>query len=163
ELVARGISYTVRSGLRFFEQAHIKDVLSYLRILVNPRDEAAWRRLLQLLPGIGPAKASALIAHLARAADPLAALETAETMAMVPAKGKGEFAAFVADLARIRATRPESHPSAAIDAVLKGGYPATVRVRYERADQRVADIEQLAVLAARYDSLDKLIADLLLA
>ena len=39
ELVARGIQYTVRSGLRFFEQAHIKDVLAYLRILVNPRDE----------------------------------------------------------------------------------------------------------------------------
>src|SRR5690606_18792716 len=39
ELVNRGIPYTVRSGLRFFEQAHIKDVLAHLRILVNPRDE----------------------------------------------------------------------------------------------------------------------------
>ena len=37
---ARGIPYTVRSGLRFFEQAHIKDVLAHLRIVVNPRDEA---------------------------------------------------------------------------------------------------------------------------
>jgi DNA helicase II / ATP-dependent DNA helicase PcrA len=163
ELVARGIPYTVRSGLRFFEQAHIKDVLSYLRILVNPRDEAAWRRLLQLLPGIGPAKAAALVASLTGAADPMAALATAETMALVPTKGKGEFAAFVADLARVRATRPESHPSEAIGAVLKGGYPAIVRARYERPDQRIADIEQLAVLAARYDGLDKLIADLLLA
>ncbi len=60
ELVNRGIPYTVRSGLRFFEQAHIKDVLAHLRILVNPRDEPSWRRLLQLLPGIGPAKASAV-------------------------------------------------------------------------------------------------------
>ena len=60
ELVQRGITYEVRSGLRFFEQAHIKDVLAYLRIVVNPRDEAAWRRLLLLLPGIGPAKAAAV-------------------------------------------------------------------------------------------------------
>lgn len=41
ELLARGIPYTVRSGLRFFEQAHLKDVLAQLRIVVNPRDEAA--------------------------------------------------------------------------------------------------------------------------
>ena len=62
ELVNRGIDYTVRSGLRFFEQAHIKDVLAYLRIVANPRDELAWRRLLLLLPGIGQIKAAALCA-----------------------------------------------------------------------------------------------------
>ena len=60
ELLARGIPYTVRSGLRFFEQAHIKDVLAHLRIVLNPRDEASWRRLLLLLPGIGAAKAAAI-------------------------------------------------------------------------------------------------------
>ena len=61
-----GIPYTVRSGLRFFEQAHIKDVLAYLRVVLNPRDEASWRRILLLLPGIGPAKAAAdLSARLA--------------------------------------------------------------------------------------------------
>ena len=59
----RGIPYTVRSGLRFFEQAHIKDVLAYFRIVVNPRDEPAWRRLLLLLPGIGQAKAAAHLRH----------------------------------------------------------------------------------------------------
>ena len=64
ELLARGIPYTVRSGLRFFEQAHIKDVLAHLRIVLNPRDEASWRRLLLLLPGVGPAKAAAIFQHL---------------------------------------------------------------------------------------------------
>ena len=71
ELLARGIPYTVRSGLRFFEQAHIKDVLAYLRIVVNPRDEASWRRLLLLLPGVGPAKAASIFEHLARSENPL--------------------------------------------------------------------------------------------
>ena len=163
ELVARGINYTVRSGLRFFEQAHIKDVLAYLRVVVNPRDESAWRRLLLLLPGIGPAKAAAVCAKLAQAADPLAALATAETMAAVPSKSRGMFAGFVADLRAILATRPESNPAAAVASVLKGGYPATVRSKYERPDNRIADIEQLAILAARYDSLERLIAELLLA
>src|SRR3954452_5672419 len=76
ELVTRGIPYTVRSGLRFFEQAHIKDVLAYLRVVLNPRDEASWRRILLLLPGIGPAKAAAISQHLARSPEPLAALSS---------------------------------------------------------------------------------------
>ena len=163
ELVARGINYTVRSGLRFFEQAHIKDVLAYLRVVVNPRDESAWRRLLLLLPGIGPAKAAAVCAKLTPAPDPLAALASAETMAAVPTKSRGMFAGFVADLRAIIATRPEANPAAAVAAVLKGGYPAMVRSKYERPDNRIADIEQLGILAARYDSLERLIGELLLA
>ena len=126
ELVARGIPYSVRSGLRFFEQAHIKDVLAYLRVVVNPRDEASWRRILLLLPGIGPAKAAAVYQRLAGSADPLAALASAETMAAVPPKSKGFFAAFVSDLRQITATDPEHHPAAAIQAILKGGYPAAL-------------------------------------
>jgi DNA helicase-2/ATP-dependent DNA helicase PcrA len=163
ELVARGIPYTVRSGQRFFEQAHVKDVLAYLRVIVNARDEAAWRRLLLLLPGIGPAKSSTIFERLAGSADPHAALATAETMKLLPTKSKGPFAGFVADLRKIQASEPEAHPAAAIHAILQGGYPATVKGRYERPDQRIADIEQLAVLAAKYESLERLIADLLLA
>jgi DNA helicase-2/ATP-dependent DNA helicase PcrA len=163
ELVARGIPYTVRSGQRFFEQAHVKDVLAYLRVIVNGRDEAAWRRLLLLLPGIGPAKSAAIWGRLAEADDPLSALATAETMKLVPAKGKGHFAGFVADLRKIHATEPETHPADAIQAILQGGYPAVVRDRYERPDQRIADLEQLALLGAKYESLERLISDLLLA
>lgn len=163
ELVTRGIQYTVRSGLRFFEQGHIKDALAYLRILVNPRDDAAWRRVLLLLPGIGQVKAAAICEHLARAPEPLALLATRETMALVPAKSKGFFAGLVADLNKILASGPETNPAAAIAALLDGGYPATLRVKYDRPENRIADIEQLGVLAARYDSLERLIAELLLA
>ena len=53
ELTRRGIPFAVRSGLRFFEQAHIKDVVAYLRARENPRDGLAWLRLLRLWPGIG--------------------------------------------------------------------------------------------------------------
>src|SRR5690606_15229680 len=102
ELTQRGIPYTVRSGVRFFEQAHIKDVLAYLRVQVNPRDEPAWARLLPLLPGIGPAKSASIRALLLASESPTAALETPEAMKLVPPKSRGEFAAFVADLRAIR-------------------------------------------------------------
>ena len=50
ELTRRNIPYRIQSGVRFFEQAHIKDVISYLRIIVNPRDELAWKRILKMIP-----------------------------------------------------------------------------------------------------------------
>jgi DNA helicase II / ATP-dependent DNA helicase PcrA len=65
ELTRRNIPYSVRSGVRFFEQAHIKDVVSYLRIIVNPRDELAWKRILKMIPGIGNATASKIYQAIA--------------------------------------------------------------------------------------------------
>jgi len=53
ELSRRGIPYQITSGIRFFEQAHIKDVISFLRFVANPRDEVAFKRMVKLLPGIG--------------------------------------------------------------------------------------------------------------
>jgi len=163
ELLARNIPYTVRSGVRFFEQAHIKDVMAFLRVVLNPRDEASWRRLFVLLPGIGPAKAGVVYRKIADAAAPLEALATAETMALVPPRSRGLFAAFVNDLNLIRATDPENKPARAIEAVLKGGYPGTIRRKYDKSENRIKDVEQFAVLAAKYDSLERLLAELLLA
>ena len=120
--------------------------------------------MLLLLPGIGPAKASALCARLIAAADPLAALATAETMALVPAKSKGFFAGFVADLRKVEAAKPEIEPVGRDRRDPPRGLSRhRPRPKYERPDNRIADIEQLAVLAARYDSLERLIADLMLA
>ena len=53
ELSRRGIPYQITSGIRFFEQAHIKDVTAFVRFVANPRDEVAFKRMVKLLPGIG--------------------------------------------------------------------------------------------------------------
>ena len=60
ELSRRGIPYQITSGIRFFEQAHIKDVISFLRLVANRRDEVAFRRMVKLLPGIGNRTADSL-------------------------------------------------------------------------------------------------------
>lgn len=60
ELTRRNIPFTITSGLRFFEQAHIKDVAAYLKLVVNPADEIAFKRLVRMLPGIGPKAADKL-------------------------------------------------------------------------------------------------------
>src|SRR5689334_4260231 len=53
ELSRRGIPYQITSGIRFFEQAHIKDVTAFLRLVANPHDEVAFKRMVKLLPGVG--------------------------------------------------------------------------------------------------------------
>jgi DNA helicase-2/ATP-dependent DNA helicase PcrA len=52
EFTRRQIPFTITSGIRFFEQAHIKDATAYLKFVANPRDELAFKRLVQLMPGI---------------------------------------------------------------------------------------------------------------
>ncbi len=68
ELTKRNIPYRVQSGIRFFEQAHLKDVISYLRIIVNPRDELAWKRILKMIPGIGNVTANKVFEAVSSAA-----------------------------------------------------------------------------------------------
>ena len=52
ELTKRHIPFSITSGIRFFEQAHIKDATAFLKLVANPRDEVSFKRLAQLLPGI---------------------------------------------------------------------------------------------------------------
>ena len=67
EFVRRDIPFDIRSGIRFFEQAHIKDVTSYMRILVNPGDELAWRRLLIMYPKVGKVTFNKIWKYLTKA------------------------------------------------------------------------------------------------
>lgn len=60
ELTQHQIPFSITSGIRFFEQAHVKDVAAYLRLVCNPRDELAFKRLVKMLPGIGPKAADRL-------------------------------------------------------------------------------------------------------
>lgn len=64
ELGRRNIPYHKYGGLKFMETAHVKDLVAFLRLAENPRDETAGMRVLQLLPGVGPRRAASLLARL---------------------------------------------------------------------------------------------------
>jgi DNA helicase II / ATP-dependent DNA helicase PcrA len=87
ELTRRNIPYRVQSGVRFFEQAHLKDVISYLRIIVNPRDELAWKRILKMIPSVGSATANRIYESLATAENPFALVNA--TRSVPPAVAGG--------------------------------------------------------------------------
>lgn len=64
ELSRRGVPFTITSGIRFFEQAHIRDMVAQLRLIVNPADEPAFGRICTLLPKVGPKTALKLHSRL---------------------------------------------------------------------------------------------------
>lgn len=162
ELTRRGIPYEVRSGVRFFEQAHIKDVTSYLRLLVNPRDEIAWKRVLKLIPKIGNATAARVWERLAGAEEPLALARTDEIAYALPkgaAAGWREFAELIKEL-----TSPETtdKPAKQIEIILERGYSEYLQLNYENAEAREEDLRQLALFAGRYDTTAAFLSELAL-
>ena len=71
ELTSRYIDFDKRGGLKLTESAHIKDVLSFFRVLINPWDNLSWNRILLLLDKVGPKTVQKILAAIRDAADPL--------------------------------------------------------------------------------------------
>jgi DNA helicase-2/ATP-dependent DNA helicase PcrA len=152
ELTRRNIPYEVRSGLRFFEQRHVKDVLAHLRFVANPRDEVAFSRMARLRPRLGQRLVSRLWADLASSSDPLASFIGLDPGAagLPGAAGRSakELAALVARLVPLR-----PRPGEMIREVVGAGYREYVRAQLDNAGSRLDDLEQLALFADGYEEL----------
>ena len=86
ELTRRNIPYHKSGGLKFLEAAHIKDLMSFLRVLENPRDELAWTRILRLLEGVSQAVAKRACEAVAESGGDVAALKWVPAPAPVEAE-----------------------------------------------------------------------------
>ncbi len=147
ELTNRKIPFEKWGGLKFLEAAHVKDVLAFLRILENPRDEVSWYRLLLLLPGIGDATARAAIESMASAAWESAAFGRYAP----PPRARAAHAALVSLLDGLRngLSADEAQVAADISRV-RLMYDDILRERYDRVEPRLADLDQLQAIAAGY-------------
>jgi DNA helicase-2/ATP-dependent DNA helicase PcrA len=162
ELTRRGIPYEVRSGVRFFEQAHIKDVVAYLRLLVNPRDELAWKRVLKLIPKIGNATAARVWERLAYVPEPLAMVRAEDFATVLPKGAQGGWREFVALVKAMLEPDALNNPAKQIELVLAGGYLDYLQATYENAEAREEDLRQLANFALRFDSSETFLSELAL-
>ena len=160
ELRRRRIPFVKYGGLRFLEAAHVRDLLSALRILDNPRDELAWHRLLLLLEGIGPAGARRALTALGVTrpdADPLASFLADD--APLPLRAAKDARPLRAALADCRAA--QLTPGAEIER-LRQGLDPLIRRRYDNAEVRLRDLDALARGAGAYDSRARAVAELTL-
>ncbi len=160
ELTRRNIPYRVQSGVRFFEQAHIKDVISYLRIIVNPRDELAWKRILKMIPSVGNATANKIYESLAYAENPFALVKR-EDFKYQP-RSKGNWQNFVKLLEKITTDENRNKPAKQIELILTNGYEQYLTENYENAEARLEDLKGLAMYASRYDSTEDFLSELAL-
>lgn len=160
ELANRRIPYEKWGGLKFLEAAHIKDLLAFVRVLENPRDEVSWYRLLRLLPGIGDATARHAIDLLAQ--HDWAAMAIGAVKAPAKARsGLHALAALLDGMARVeRGDRPHS-PAESIRLV-RQLYDPLLDATYDDAPPRRADLDQLEIIAAGYDSRSEFLAALAL-
>lgn len=160
ELTHRNIPYRVQSGVRFFEQAHIKDVISYLRIIVNPRDELAWKRILKMIPSVGNATANKIYESLAYAENPFALVKK-DDFKYQP-RSKGNWSNFVELLEKITTDDNRNKPAKQIELILANGYEAYLQENYENFEARLEDLKGLAMFAQKYDSTEDFLSELAL-
>ncbi len=200
ELTRRNIPFAIMSGIRFFEQAHIKDVAAHLKLVANPVDELAFKRLARMLPGIG-GKGADKLWHAYRAdLDPrIATLPVPPPMEMVsdndgglpepapvvaapdaphpadflavslaaagraaPKKSAVAWAQLTATMAQAAAPRMRARPGDLIRHVIGAGYEEYLEATYEKARNRLEDIEQLAQYADQFPSTAEFLAQLAL-
>jgi DNA helicase-2/ATP-dependent DNA helicase PcrA len=162
ELTQRGIPFVITSGIRFFEQAHIKDITAWIKLVVNPREEASFRRLVMQLPGIGEKGADKLWATYAPMAGEGAVVSSIlHGMAQaVPKKAAADWGQMVETMKQVE---PVRHlPGEMIRMVIDAGYEDYLEQNYENYRNRLDDLTQLADFSTRFSGAEDFLAQLAL-
>ena len=165
ELTKRGIPFAITSGLRFFEQAHIKDVAAFLRFVTNRKDEVSFKRIVQLLPGCGPGAAEKLWLKWLR--DPASGnAEPPDKWSdlllgyPVPKKAVKHWEQFCYTLDELNPGGVFVTPSEMIFSVLEGVYDDYLKENFENYEGRRGDIEQLTQYGGTFDDVLEFLAQL---
>lgn len=157
ELNRRDIPYDYRGGLKFFERAHIKDVVAFLRVIQNPKDEPALTRALTRFPGIGEGAAGKIVAHSQEKLFTAPDLATAELDGIVPPKAVAGWREFARILG---AALGKNTPAEMIRSVLANWYADYLTAEHPDARSRIQDLEQFALFAERSRSLEAFLTDI---
>jgi DNA helicase-2/ATP-dependent DNA helicase PcrA len=169
ELTRRGIPFEITSGLRFFEQAHVKDVAAFLKFVVNPRDEVAFKRMVRLLPGIGPRSAEQLWSQVTAALDGLSptappnarndagassgiAFHDVLVPLRVPAKAQKAWTQLAHTLDEMAPGGRPAPPGEMIASVIEAIYDEYARAEFANYEQRREDLNTLQSFARQYES-----------
>src|SRR4051794_24024452 len=165
ELSRRGIPYQITSGIRFFEQAHIKDVISFLRLVSNPRDEVAFKRMVKLLPGIGNRGAENLWNAWDKSLNERGEITSWSERLLpmnVSAKSKKSWAQLAHTLDEIAPGGQPNPPSEMITSVVEAIYDDYAKVNFANYELRKEDLTQLAAFARQFKDLNEFLSQLAL-
>jgi DNA helicase-2/ATP-dependent DNA helicase PcrA len=173
ELTRRNIPFSITSGIRFFEQAHIKDVIAHVKLVANPQDELSFKRIVKLLPGIGGKAAERLwTCYQAGAVRLAGASETPNSPVLgqalqacsdrVPKRTTVAWAQLSATLAQLEAEAIRNKPSEMIRLVVEAGYDEYARENFKNYESRLEDLEQLANFSLQFQGTNEFLTELAL-
>jgi len=160
ELTRRDIPFEVRSGLRFFEQAHIKDVVAHMRVMANPTDEISWKRILKMAPHIGKKTADRTYDYLKTVEDPVQLFITkkiGEQLKSIPRENLEAWSKLFKELDELKTREALSDM---ISAVLKHGYAEYLKLNFPNHESRLEDLTQLMNFSTKYQSLVSFLSEL---
>ncbi|MCZ6671249.1 MAG: UvrD-helicase domain-containing protein [Acidobacteria bacterium] len=154
-----GIPYRMVGGVRFYERREVKDMLAYLRLLLDPADDVGLNRILNVPPrAIGPAARMGLEEARKREEIPLwDALQRCLEEKRLPARSRRALAAFRTLMEEIRNGIVPERPAEALQSLLdrvsyfeylRASCPAT------EAEERIQNINELLSGIAEYDGIE---------
>ena len=188
ELTRQQIPFSITSGIRFFEQAHIKDATAYLKLVANPRDEISFKRLVQLLPGVAAKGADKLFrnfqsssrgneaqieignrkSEIGNELEPpyvscykmATALQSCSKS--VPKKAAVAWAQFVATISQLEDPVVRKSAAKMLRLVMDAGYDDYLKETYANYERRLEELEQLAEFAYQFGSVEEFLTQLAL-
>jgi DNA helicase-2/ATP-dependent DNA helicase PcrA len=155
ELAKRKIPFVKYGGLKFLEAAHVKDLMAVLRWADNPHNQLAAFRVLQFMPGMGPANAKRALDHFVGNNHLWSAFEKFEppTDARVAWKKFNELFAALGD--PNREWRGQIH-------LVREWYKPHMERLYEHVHMRIGDLDQLELLSSQYPTRERFLTELTL-
>ena len=165
ELSRRGIPYQITSGIRFFEQAHIKDVAAFIRFVANPRDEVAFKRMVRLLPGIGGKSAENLWRGWEESLDKS---DVDRFLERAPARHAGRrprkksWQQLAHTLDEIAPSGQPKPPTEMIMAIVEAIYDDYAKANFTNYELRKEDLNQLAGFARQFKDIHEFLTQLAL-
>lgn len=160
ELTRFKIPFIISSGLRFNEQRHIKDVVSFLKVIENNYDELGWKRILKLQDGIGTQIAERIWQQIKKSSNVINELDDIDKI--IPKRAIESWQSLKELFNKLNAEDIKGKPSIMIDLVLNTHYKDYLQYKFPDYVSRIEDIEQLRNYASQYDDTSKFLSELAL-
>ena len=152
-LTRAGIPFSITSGLRFFEQAHIKDIAAFMKFAVNPADEVAFKRIARLLPGVAVRTAEKLWEQLSSAPESERVdFQTWLGQCRIGQKSAKGWQQLCHTLDEIAPGRQPVPPSKMIRIILEAMYDDYLQAKYANHEQRRDDLTTLESFAQTFEN-----------
>ena len=167
ELAKQQIPYQITSGVKFFEQAHVRDLVCLLRFVYNPADVMAWNRLVCLLPKVGDKGAQKIHTAATEHArflqkDLIDALGTDDVKTKVPKDAKEDWDHFASSLQQVAESMHSERPHKAVERAIDGWYGDYLKGAYANYISRMDDLKSLIGFATRFTDMQDMLAQVML-